>query len=307
MKNKTVVAFVLRLSVLTVLYFFAWIFGSLAVAAQFPDTPSEPGLVGELTGLLILSLLNSALIMGLIYSSRWRGWRLVLLLGLAHYGASTFITQVETWYFLTELTVPAALLPGLFLMGLPVSFGFIPLAVLICGKWKAEKRNDENLNLVMPGRQLITKLAVIAVIYLMIYWCAGYFIAWQNPELREFYGSPGEITPFWEHTLTTFVNSPGLVILQLLRGILFAVVAMPIIRGSLVNPWSTALLVGLLLAVPHLSHIIANPLIPLASVRLSHMIETATSTFIFGMIVSWLLHRKHFGLKDLLGISLGKL
>jgi hypothetical protein len=32
---------------------------------------------------------------------------------------------------------------------------------------------------------------------------------------------------------------------------------------------------------------------PVASVRLSHMIETATSTFLFGTLVVWLLHREH--------------
>lgn len=226
---------------------------------------------------------------------------MALLLALAHYGATTFITQVETWYFLTELTVPKALLPGLFLMGLPVSFIFVPLAVLICGKWMAKKEDDKNLNMVMPAGQLFLKLSLIAFVYLVIYWCAGYFIAWQNPELREFYGSPGEIAPFWDHTLATFRDSPGLVILQLVRGLLFAVIAIPVIRGSNVNPWLTSLLVGLLLAVPHLSHILSNPLIPLASVRFSHMIETATSTFVFGLIVVWLLHRRHYGVKDLSG------
>lgn len=301
MKAKTIFTWVFRFGILTILYLITWILGSMVVAEHIPDTPSEPGLLDEIPGLLILSLINTVLIVALIVSSRWRGWRLALLLALAHYGATTFITQVETWYFLTELTVPKALLPGLFIMGLPVSFIFVPLAVLICGKWKAKENEEKNPNMFMPGSQLMLKLGVIAVVYLVIYWLAGYFIAWQNPELREFYGSPGEIVPFWEHTFATFRDSPGLVILQLVRGLLFAVIAIPVIRGSKVNPWLTALLVGLLLAVPHLSHILSNPLIPLASVRFSHMIETATSTFVFGMIVVWLLHRRHYGVKDLPG------
>ena len=40
---------------------------------------------------------------------------------------------------------------------------------------------------------------------------------------------------------------------------------------------------------------------PLASVRFSHMIETATSTLLFGLIIVWLLHRRHYGIKDLPG------
>lgn len=286
--------------VLIIIFILIWGLGSMAVADHFPDTPSEPGLVDGVTGMLILGIINTILIVSLIVSSRWRGWRLALPLALAYYGSFTLITQVETWYFLSGITVSPELLRGLFIMGLPVPFLFIPLAVKVCGRWKGKRTDNENINMVMPKGQLGLKLGVIALVYLMIYWCAGYFIAWQNPELRAFYGSPGEIVPFWEHTLSTFWSSPDLILLQLLRGLLFAVIAIPVIRGSNVKPWLTALLVGLLLAVPHLGHIISNPLIPVASIRYSHMIETASSTFLFGLIIVWLLHRKHHGLEDLL-------
>jgi hypothetical protein len=298
MSAKSFFGWVWKLGLLIFLYFLFWIGGSMFLI-DLPTTPSEPGLVGELPGLLILSITNVLVLVSLIFTSRWRGWKLALVLGLAHYGVTTFITQVETWYFLNELTVPPSILPDLFLMGLPVSFIFIPLAVLVCGKWKAKSKVERNPYPAMTTKQLILKLAVVSVIYVIIYWCAGYFIAWQNPELREFYGSPGEIVPFWEHTLDTFQNSPDLLILQLVRGLLFAFFVLPLIRGSVVNPWLTALLIGLLLAVPHLGHIIANPLLPLASVRLSHMLETATSTFLFGLIIVWLLHRQHKKIRDL--------
>jgi hypothetical protein len=67
------------------------------------------------------------------------------------------------------------------------------------------------------------------------------------------------------------------------------------IGGSLVAsvlPDSAASEPGLVSAPIGLS-IIANPLMPVASVRVSHMIETATSTFLFGTLVVWLLHREH--------------
>jgi hypothetical protein len=64
----------------------------------------------------------------------------------------------------------------------------------------------------------------------------------------------------------------------------------------------TALLVGTFFSTPqNLGHIMENPLLPLASVRLSHLIETASSTFVFGLIVVWLLHREHKSFKDLFG------
>ncbi|MDD3739092.1 MAG: hypothetical protein PHP31_07340 [Lentimicrobiaceae bacterium] len=299
MNLKKTLTWTLRLILLVILYFPIWILGSMAIGNLMPETVSEPGLLSQEIGTLVLGVINTVLIVALILSSRWHGWRLALALAFAYYGSFTFITQIETWYFLTETTVSPELLPRLFIMGLSIPIIYIPLAILICKKWKKRDVVAERRYMLMPFKQLLVKLGVIAIIYMLIYWLAGYYIAWQNPELRAFYGSPGEIEPFFAHTFATIRNTPDLILLQLIRGVLFAIISMPIIIGSKVKPWATALLVGFLFAIPHLGHILPNPLMPLASVRLSHMIETSTSTFVFGLIVVWLLHRKHSGFGDL--------
>lgn len=299
MNTKRIFAWAFKFGLLTVLYFPIWIIGTLAMGDIEPIAQSEPGLVSDATAMLILGIINTVLIIGMIVSSRWYGWKLTLLLALSYYGSFTFITQIETWYFFTETTISPQLIPRLFLMGLSIPLIYIPLAVLICNKWRKRDFNKGNKNMEMPFNQLILKLGILAIIYLIIYWLAGYFIAWQNPELRAFYGSPREIAPFFTHTLERLNNSPDLFLLQLARGVLFSIIAMPIIIGSKVKPWLTALIVASVLAVPHLVHIMPNPLMPAASVRLSHMIETATSTFLFGLIIVWLLHRRHYNVKDL--------
>jgi hypothetical protein len=98
--------------------------------------------------------------------------------------------------------------------------------------------------------------------------------------------------PFWTHTASTLRREPLLFPLQVVRALLWVLCALPIIRGSRLNPWWTALLVGLLFSVSNLAHIIANPLMPIATVRLSHLIETASSTFVFATLVVWLLRRE---------------
>lgn len=303
MKAKKVLIWTLRFILLYILYIPIWIIGSLAVGDLIPETASQPGLVSETSGMLILGLINTILIITLIVTSKWHGWRLALFTGIAYYGSFTLLTQIETWYFLNEITMTPGLLPRLFIMGLPIALIYIPIAIMICGKWRKGDTDTDNIKLATPYKQLLLKFGVIAIIYLIIYWLAGYFIAWQNPELRAFYGSPGEITPFFTHTYNTFIVSPGIMILQLARGILFAVIVLPIIIASKLKPWQTALLVASLFAIPHLVHINPNPLMPLASVRLSHMVETATSTFVFGLIIVWLLHRRHYSIKDLFGKS----
>lgn len=143
-----------------------------------------------------------------------------------------------------------------------------------------------------PIRQWLWKLAALVLLYVVTYWGAGYFIAWQNADLRAFYGQPGEPLPFLAHTVDTLRRDPMLLPLQILRGLLWVLCALPLIHGSRISRGWTALLVGLLFSVSNLGQIIANPFMPVASVRLSHLIETASSTFMFGILVVFLLHRE---------------
>jgi hypothetical protein len=269
-----------------------FVIGSLPVASHLPDAAaSEPGLVPAGAGLLIIALVNVAVIAALVTTSRWGGWRLAVSLALAYYGAVTVLPQIETWFFLSSISVGRDLLLRLFVMGLPTAFVFVPLAVWILGKSRAPRDMPRSPERDIPARQWVWRLAVLAVAYVALYWIAGYFIAWQNPELRAFYGQPGDPLPFIEHTANTLRGDPSIFALQFLRGLLWVLCALPILRGSRVGFWPTALLVGMFFSLPqNVGQILANPLMPVASVRLSHMIETASSTFVFGLLVVWLLH-----------------
>ena len=295
---------ILQLLILTVLFSIFFVIGSMAVSGFIPEIPSDPGLVSGEAGLLIISFINALTVMALILSSRCSGWKLMLALAFSFYGVMTFLTQIETWFFLSDLTVDAELLQRLFIMGVPTAFIFVPLAVWISGKGRSVETNEPVFKNHMPPAQWAWKLALIAVIYVALYWLAGYYIAWQNPDLRAFYGSPGEITPFWEHTFQRMQEDPGLFLLQIGRSWIWVLCALPVIFGSKWKVWPTAILVGLFFSVPNnVGHILENPLMPDASVRFTHMIETALSTFIFGLIVAWLFHKKHHSVRDLFGLE----
>ncbi|MBK6967492.1 MAG: hypothetical protein IPH20_27250 [Bacteroidales bacterium] len=293
MNRKQLLSLTGRFLLLLMLYYIFFIAGSSAVASFLPDTNSEPGLVSAGAGILIVGVVNTLIVMALVLSSRWSGLKLMIGLSLAYYGAVTFIMQIETWYFLSDITVNAALLPRLFLMGMPVAFLYIPLAVWILGKGRAAEVSLRKEVLQMSFTEWFWKLSLIALIYITLYWLAGYYIAWQNPDLRSFYGSPGEIVPFWKHTANTLHSDPWLFPFQVLRAMLWTLCAIPVIRGSGLNFTGTALLVGVFFSLPqNLGHIIENPLLPIASVRLSHLIETASSTFLFGFMITILLQYK---------------
>lgn len=66
--------------------------------------------------------------------------------------------------------------------------------------------------------------------------------------------------------------------------------------------WEAGLAVALLFSVVMAQLLMPNPYMPEA-VRMAHLIETASSNFIFGWIVVWLLHRHHSSLRDLFQTS----
>jgi hypothetical protein len=304
MSIKSILSFAARFAVLFVLFAGFYMAGAGVMAGKLPGVPSEPGLVSDGAGFMIIVAVETVILAALIRTSRWGGWKLALLLSVTYYTVVTVLMQIETWWFLSNITVSTDLLPALFIMRLPVSFVVVPLAVWLLGRGRVLADVSPNPALVMPVRQWVWKAALIAAAYVTLYWCAGYFIAWQNPELRAFYGQPGPALPFWTHTLTTLQTDPGLLPFQILRAMIWMACALPIIRGSRVNAGWTALLVGLMFSLPqNAAHILSNPLVPVASVRLSHLVETASSTFVFGLIVVWLLHRQHRSLRDLFGLQ----
>lgn len=124
------------------------------------------------------------------------------------------------------------------------------------------------------------RLAVIAVAYLVLYFGAGFIVAWQNPEVRALYGGGVDARVF---------NMALLVPFQVLRSALWVLCALPVLSTTRGRPWQVALVVGLLLALPmNMTHAIPNSLMA-DSVRLSHFIETASSNFLFGLVVTGVL------------------
>ena len=121
--------------------------------------------------------------------------------------------------------------------------------------------------------------------------------------MRAFYGGV-DLGNFWQQMQFNLATDPWLTPFQALRALLWVLCALPVINMTTGSPWRAALLVGLIFAVPsNMGHLLANPLIPANSVRMAHMVETMSSTFAFGLIVVWLLHRRHTSLMDLFGIK----
>ena len=287
---KTAAFVVLRVIALTIVLFVCFAVAGGAVGFASDSRAAEQ--TGASTLLLFAVCLLQVMVMThLILRSRWTGWRLAVAVFFVFYGVTTFMPQIESAVFLTRL--PAGTLPRLFLMGVLIAVPFSGLAVLILGKRKAGVVDTQpNSRLVMPASEWAWKLAVIAVVYVILYFTFGYFVAWRHPGVAEYYGGvdPGS---FLAQMRTVLRNTPWLVPFQILRALCWIALALPVIR-MLKGKWpETALSIGLLFAVVmNAPLLLPNPYMP-EPVRMAHLVETASSNFIFGVFVGWLLTQHH--------------
>ncbi len=289
-RMKTASSIVLRVIALTITLFICFALAAGVLGQQDkPQTPEHAGTAA--VALLAVSFVNTSVLTYVILRSRWAGWRLVAAVFFVFYGAMTFMSQIESAAFITRL--PSGMLPRLFLMGALIAAPFSMLAVLILGKRTADTVSAAlNTRLVMPTSEWAWKLAVIALAYLILYFTFGYFVAWRNPAVREYYGGIDE-GGFFAHMRTVLRSTFWLIPFQVLRAMFWAALALPVVRMMKGQWQETALAIGLLFAVLMTSQLLLpNPYMPEA-VRITHLIETASSNFLFGLLVGWLLAQRH--------------
>lgn len=272
----------IRFVAVVVLYFvcFAVVSGALLSTAAGPPAPADAG--AALAALFAISLINAAVWTYVILRSRWTSWKLILTVLFVFFGVGTLMPQIETAYFITRL--PAGMLPRLFLAGIIMAIVFAPLAVLILGK--ARSRSNETSRDSRPKKSIgewILKLSLIVLVYLFLYFTFGYFIAWKNPAVREFYGG-NDPEGFVAQIASLLRNEPQLFLLQAVRALLWTAIAVPVIKMMRGARWEAGLAVALLFAVMTSQLLLPNPLMP-AEVRMAHLVETATSNFLFGWLV----------------------
>jgi hypothetical protein len=170
---------------------------------------------------------------------------------------------------------------------------FSPLAVLVLGRCRPKPGLSESVGwrLKMSSRQWLVKLSSLAAVYVLIYFGFGYFVAWQNPQVREYYGGAASQGVF-QHLMYVRWNMPLLLPCQALRGLLWVGLAVPLLALMRGPWWETGIAIGLLFAVMmNAQLLLPNQFMP-EGVRMIHLVETATSNFLFGFLISWTFRRE---------------
>lgn len=288
MSAKTTVMLGLRIVVLTFLLFVCYSIASVAVGLTDSTQTADP--MGATVALLIMCTLQTIVLSYPIIRSRWTGWRLVITTFFVFYGVMTFLSQIETVVFLQYLVdiVPVEETPKLFLNGAITAALFSPLAVLFHGKMrKAEESQGPNRRLVMPWTEWIWKLILIAVIYVFIYISFGMFVFMPlaGEAFQEYYADLQ--LPAW------------ILLFQMVRGIIWAALALPVVRMMKGSWWEAGLAVAMLFSVLMGSLLLVPTEFMPEAIRMAHMVEITSSNFLFGWIVVWLLNRHHGSLREI--------
>lgn len=249
-----------------------------------PPTPEES--LQQVLALVAIAFLDVGLLVALAARSRLRGWRLAVLLVGSFYFVKTFTSMIEAAWFMKNVT--PTLLPSLFAMTLPVSLVVPALAAWMFGG--ARQRGEPAWHLPsMSLGELLLKVGVLgAVVYPAFFFGFGYFVAWQNPAVREFYGSATHLG-FLPHMAETLTASPLLLPFEAMRGLLWVGCAVALLATSRAPWWRSGLVVALFFAlVQNDVHFISNPLMP-GEVRFWHFWETAVSNALFVGVITWML------------------
>jgi hypothetical protein len=235
-------------------------------------------------------LLMVAVLTYVTLRSHWHGWKLAGALFAILYGVYAFLSQIESAVFVgTASRMPPGMLGGLFGAGVLLALPFSLLAVWILGKTKQHPAaGAPNDRLIMPAAEWAWKLTAIVVLYEVIYFGFGYFVAWRTPGLPEFYGGTDPGT-FFGQLGNVMRDTPWLPLFQVPRALMWTGIACLIIRMHNGGVLETSLAVGLTFAVlMGTLLLIPNPVMTEAVAR-GHLYEVLSSNLLFGSLLSRLL------------------
>ena len=291
---KTTFIAIAKLLLLTILMQIIWSIG-LGIGSQlFPFGLGTSGVDAWqlLLRMTIVCLIHTSLLYALMHFSVWKGWKLAGLLALEIFFIQFALSAVEAWFFGGYLKMPTNLAWSMIFTGIVLAAIWSPLAVLVSGNWK--QKDDTQPEKIALGKMFWVDVALLSVVvYPFLYQLAGYFIAWRVPEVRALYDGL-ESQPNFIAQLGSFVFSE-LHLLQIIRGLVWIAIAIPVMLAMKSGRWMKALMVGLLFALlMNAQHLLPNALM-VPEVRLAHFIETASSNFVWGVVIVLLLSKSGLG------------
>jgi len=288
---KRTLSITLGVAVLTVAYAVLFMIGSnLTTPPELAEKMSPEAGLQAASMIPVVALLMTSTMAYLALCSRWHGLKLAAAIFVVFFGVYTFLAQIEPLAFpaVTE-QMPPGTIPGFFLAGLILTVPFSLLAVWILGKGRKDPLADEsNSRLQMPASEWVWKLAAVVILYEILYFAFGYYVAWRTPGLPEFYGGTDPGT-FFGQLANVARDTPWLFLFQAFRALVWTGIGYVIIRMHKGGAPETGFAVGMAFSIlMSATMLLPNPLMP-PDIYRAHTIELVSSNFVFGILLTTLL------------------
>lgn len=140
---------------------------------------------------------------------------------------------------------------------------------------------------------LVIFLIVLPIIYMVLYFVGGYFLAWTNDAFRAYYTGGGN-NGLMHMLINMLLNRLSQAGFALMRGLLIALFSLPLLL-QLHGKRMMYLAINTMLVVSGaLLYLLPNPLMP-DDIRLRHLIANGVILLVYGLLSSFLLHTCYGG------------
>lgn len=286
--RKDSIKFTLTLTGLMV-GFWSFISGLLQGLLGFvdPATFNASTALNPLPALFLVCLLNSVIVVWYVKRTQFSGKELFLRVFIIIFGVMFFMTQIETVYFNGAIKMPWQIIFSTVASGFVVGLASSFYAVKIKRKIVSESQKAL-LKTKFSFGDFIMKTSILSVVYMIFYFLFGYFVAWQFPVLREYYSGSTNMLSFGNHMLNQLNQDPSLIVFQIFRGALWALIGYIVLVGlSTKEKIEKYIIVGLILSVGLSTPLfVPNEYMP-SGVRFGHFFELLIENFLFGVILTY--------------------
>lgn len=274
--SRTAIEFILKAGVIWVTLLITSILGAMSLGLGGEAVADDGPFRGD-QAFLIVNGLHALVLSAIAVRANLAGWKLGVLLGVTLFLAQSFLLVIEALYFAGSVNAPMKELRDGSVLTLMGAIGVVIVASLFWRRAHATDHSELRIS------RLVFPVAAVAILYVFSYFTAGYFIAWAVPEVRAYYGEGIEI------------ELVPLLAFQVIRGALWALLALALVRSMRDGVVMTAIIVGAAFSVLASAQLLyPNPFMPWA-VRLPHLIEVGISNFLFGAIAALILRRSASG------------
>jgi len=280
-----VVKFLLLWAIVAIVMVFTWSFGFVAgnaITNTSPPSSGDPMIAFFF--FMGVCIFNSLLLSVLFWMTRiYSGAGKIAGLFSFCFIIQFVLMQMESMFFGDGIGIQNPQVASIIIAGFIMSTGVVLVGVTVVSRMSKEPRQRFSL-IVNEWRPFVLPfLLITCIVYPLLYLTFGYYIAWQNENLRIFYTKSSELTSFFHQGAGSLAD--GLYFFQILRAAIWVIATIPLVI-MLRHLKGHFLLIGFFTSLlPATQLFIPNPYMP-QEIAMIHFVETASSNFIWGALIA---------------------